>query len=287
MSRYNFLLSKALIVTFLCITGVALWLIAASSYATKIAPVAAFLEVKKSCKVASSKNQNKFVVYVPSEQMANNLINIVCENEVVKRQYGSVEINWGYDLKDAISFIGKGNADLILTKQHIMDAFMAESTYNYQPVIGYLDYKAYFISLTEKPSIDKAYFLDKRIGLVDYPTSRSAHILPKGVFRDLDINLDSLSITYASSHSALRNLLAEGKVDIIASYWKEDDMTRFSENYITPMSNNISGSRWYYKMDSNNTDLFCALQGVLEQQSKQQLAVYFQEAIRFGTCHEL
>ncbi|MFM9598144.1 hypothetical protein ACKI1O_53795, partial [Streptomyces scabiei] len=75
---------------------------------------------------------------------------------------------------------------------------------------------------------------------------------------------------YASSHSELRELLANGQVDIIASFWKNDDQHHFSKNYITPISNNIVGTRWYLKMDHDNTDLLCAIQTRLLDLSKSQ-----------------
>ena len=165
-----------------------------------------------------------------------------------------------------------------------MAAFKAESTYNYMPVVGFSDYTAFFISSKEKPIISKSYFLDKKIGLLDYPTSRSGHILPKQVFKDLDINIANLNILYASSHNELRDLLANGKVDIIASFWKENDKDRFSKNYITPLSNNITGTRWYLKMQQNNTDLLCAVQEHLMAMSKDQELHYYQNVLPFWQC---
>lgn len=109
-------------------------------------------------------------------------------------------------------------------------------------------------------------------------------ILPKQVFKDLDINIANLNILYASSHNELRDLLANGKVDIIASFWKENDKDRFSKNYITPLSNNITGTRWYLKMQQNNTDLLCAVQEHLMAMSKDQELHYYQNVLPFWQC---
>ena len=104
------------------------------------------------------------------------------------------------------------------------------------------------------------------------------------MFKDLNINLANLDITYASSHSELRDLLANGQVDIIASFWKESDAARFSKNYITPLSNKISGSRWYLKMQQNNTDLLCAVQRHILDMSKEQTLSYYKEAQSYWDC---
>ncbi|WP_216628373.1 PhnD/SsuA/transferrin family substrate-binding protein [Pseudoalteromonas caenipelagi] len=205
-------------------------------------------------------------------------------NRVIAKQYGSIEIYWGGSLAEQIEFLAKGIADVILSKDNVMEAMMAESTQNYMPLIGYPSYTAFFISAREKPRINKAYFLDKTIGLVDYPTSRSAHILPKQVFKQLDIDLSALQIVYASSHSALRELLSKGEVDIIASYWQEQDQQRFSKNYITAIADNVSGSKWYIKMADENTDLACALQVSISDVVNDVQSSYFNKLRHYWQC---
>ncbi len=243
-----------------------------------------FIEVSTSCETGSKTNQERLVVYVPTRYLADTVANKLCQDSVVAKQYGVVKVYWGYQLGDSIEFLGKGIANLILAKENMMHAFMGESTYNYQPVIGYPAYTAFFISGKEKPRLEKSYFLDKRIGLLDYPTSRSGHILPKRLFKQLDLNIDGLDIVYASSHEELRELLAGGEVDLIASYWRDDDQQRFSKNYITSISDSISGSKWYLKMDAQNTDLLCSIQNSLLDMAREQGSNYFQHAETYWRC---
>ncbi|WP_245699440.1 PhnD/SsuA/transferrin family substrate-binding protein [Pseudoalteromonas byunsanensis] len=223
-------------------------------------------------------------MHVPVQSLASRLQSALCDNEVLAKQFGTVEVYWGGSLAEQIEFLAKGIADLILSKDNIMEAMMAESTQNYMPLIGYPSYTAFFISSREKPKIEKAYFLDKKIGLVDYPTSRSGHILPKQVFKQLDIDVSALSIVYASSHSALRDLLSKGEVDIIASYWQEHDQQRFSKNYITPIADNVSGSKWYIKMSDENTDLACSLQNSVNDVVNDMQSNYFSSLKHYWQC---
>lgn len=243
------------------------------------------IETSTTCHTAATSNADELIVFTPSKKIAKLLTRNLCLDSVVTKQYGLVTGYWGQKTADSIEFIGKGIADLVLAKNNIMAAFRAESTYNYQPVIGFPDYTAFFISSKEKPKVTKQYFLDKRIGLLDYPTSRSGHILPKRAFKELDINIANLNITYASSHNELRDLLADGKVDIIASFWKESDSQRFSKNYISPISTKISGTRWYLKMQQNNTDLLCAVQHHLLNISKDQILDYYQNVKTYWECN--
>jgi len=278
---------KRLIVTLLCTAIVFMFYLGNSSVDITDEPIPVFMEISNQCKTEGKAVGNNLIIYVPSEVVAKQVSHKLCKDDVVAKQYGNVIVHWGYKLGDSVEFLGKGVADLILAKENIMQAFMAESTYNYQAVLGYSNYTAFFISLQEKPKLNKLYFLDKKIGLLDYPTSRSGHILPKALFKDLDINIDNLDITYANSHEGLRELLASGKVDLIASYWKKGDEKQFSKNYIEPISNPISGSKWYLKMDVDNTDLLCAVQKNLYDLAKENESTYFNHVKLFKSCQNI
>jgi len=275
---------KKVIVTFLCTTIMFMYYFGHLSVEINDEPIPVFMQTSSQCKTHGQAISNNLIIYVPSEVVAKQVSNKLCKDEVVAKQYGHVIVHWGYKLGDSVEFLGKGVADLILAKENIMQAFMAESTYNYQAVLGYSNYTAFFISLQEKPKLNKLYFLDKKIGLLDYPTSRSGHILPKSLFKDLGINIDNLEITYANSHEGLRKLLASGKVDLIASYWKKGDEQHFSKNYIEPISKPISGSKWYLKMDVENTDLLCAVQKNLFELAKENESTYFNHVNLLTDC---
>lgn len=275
---------KISIVIFLFLIFILAWLCGQLSVDDKEIKFTTLVETSTSCTTTTKNNDNRLIIYTTSEKVAKNLTKKLCENKVVSRQYGSVVGYWGHKTSDSFEFVGKGIADLVLAKSNIMAAFKAQSTYNYQPVIGFSDYTAFFISAKEKPRLTKQYFLDKRIGMLDYPTSRSGHLLPKKTLKELGLSIKNLNITYANTHNELRELLAEGKVDIIASFWKDSDKTRFSENYITPLSDNIKGTRWYFKMQQNNTDLLCAIQSQLLDMSKDQSLHYYQNVKPFWQC---
>ncbi|MGB1291496.1 MAG: PhnD/SsuA/transferrin family substrate-binding protein [Pseudoalteromonas sp.] len=280
------ILSHSTFVTVLLLFFVMLWFTTQLIVATESKTLKPLIETSSRCFTSASQNKEQLIIYATSQKVAKSIIKSLCEDTVVTKQYGEVRGFWGYRTADSIEFVGKGIADLILAKNNIMSAFKAESTYNYQPIVGFPSYTAFFISAKEKPKIEKQYFLDKRIGLLDYPTSRSGHILPKQTFKELGINLENLDVTYASSHSELRELLANGEVDIIASFWKNTDQQSFSKNYITPISNNIIGTRWYLKMQHENTDLLCAIQTNLLALSQSQTSTYFNHVEPYWQCSD-
>ncbi|WP_421420581.1 hypothetical protein ACN9JF_17690 (plasmid) [Pseudoalteromonas lipolytica] len=284
MNLKTILIKKSSIVTFLFLSLILFFCIGTMQSKAPISDIDAFIETSYQCATKSDVNLNELVVYSSGKVLAEDVAKVLCSDDTISKQYGTVTSYWGYKTSDTIEFLGKGIADLILAKENLINAFMAESTYNYQAVVGFPNYTAYLISSTEKPRVEKSYFLDKRIGLLDYPTSRSGHILPKQLFKKLDINLENLNIVYASSHFELRELLASGQVDLISSYWQDSDQAKFSANYITPISDNISGSRWYLKMENENTDLLCAVQLRLTELARSQNSHYFNHVESFWEC---
>ena len=244
------------------------------------------IETKYSCTTLSAENKARFVVFAQSHMVASEIARQLCADKVVSKQFGKVDAYWEDTRHQQISFLGKGIADLILTKENLISAFDATKAYGYMPVVGYPKYSAYFIGKSEKPKLEKLYFLDKRIGLIEYPTSRSGHILPKVLFNELDLNIDSLDITFAPSHSALKSLLARGELDVIASYWQESDKERFSRNYITAIDTDIPGTHWYLKLPSMNTELACASANIILRFAREQGSAYYRNAYSMWQCDD-
>ncbi|MFC3033861.1 PhnD/SsuA/transferrin family substrate-binding protein [Pseudoalteromonas fenneropenaei] len=237
------------------------------------------------CRTTLQNNQQRLVGYVPVAPMAKRLAAKFCENPVVAKQFGVVSVYYGSSISEQIEFMAKGVADVLLAKDNVVSAFKVQQTHNYQPLVSFKEYSAYLISLREKPLLSKAYLLDKRIGLLDYPTSRSGHILPMQQFKALDLTVESMKIVYANTHSELRQKLMAGEVDIISSYWQEQDKLHFSEHYITPIAQNIAGTKWYLRMNENNTELACALQQLLVEEADANSG-YFNEPKTYWQCQQ-
>ena len=219
--------------------------------------------------------------------MAKKIMQELCHNPLVTKQFGEIVSYWQTEERDVLQLIGKGVVDLLLVKQNFIQAFGYDSTYSYKMIASYSDYDAFLVSSREKPILTKEYLLGKRIGVIDYPTSRSGYIAPMRLLKQLDLATEQVELVYAKSHRQLRKLLKNGQVDIISSFWKQEDEKDFSRNYITPLENQISGSKWYLKMLGQNTDLKCAVQKILiEQATKTERSKYYQNIKIIQPCNE-
>ncbi|NVK25561.1 MAG: PhnD/SsuA/transferrin family substrate-binding protein [Gammaproteobacteria bacterium] len=232
------------------------------------------LQQQASCTINNS-NQSQFKIFMHSESAAKKLLPMFCQDRIIAKQYGLVTIRWGQNDTATIQAVGKGEVDLLLTKASIVNALSATETHGYQAIASYQDYQAFLIGFNEKPELSKQYLLDKTIALVNYPTSRSGHILPKLLFTELGLSLDKLDIIYTQSHQHSRQQLIAGEVDLIASYWSKEDNSDLSEDYKTPLHSEVDSTRWFLKLDKNNTVLKCQTQRLLKQFSNQQTSSYY------------
>lgn len=217
------------------------------------------------CKTDLQGNSDVFSVYVTDGKIAEMASERLCNDKTIKRQYGEVKVTIGQSDYDTFRYINHGVVDLALVKSNVVDAFGADQIYGLTKVASHPDYSAFFIALRERPLLSKEYLLGKKIGLLDYPSSRSGHIVPKTVLQNLGLSDSNLDIVYFSSHQELRRALLAGDIDIISSYWAEEDKDNFSRNYATPLQESVSGMQWYLKMQTQNTDLFCAIQSVIHE----------------------
>lgn len=217
------------------------------------------------CKTDLQGNSDVFSVYVTDGRIAEMASERLCKDKTIKRQYGEVKVTIGQSDYDTFRYINHGVVDLALVKSNVVDAFGADQIYGLTKVASHPDYSAFFIALRERPLLSKEYLLGKKIGLLDYPSSRSGHIVPKTVLQNLGLSDSNVDIVYFSSHQELRRALLAGDIDIISSYWAEEDKDNFSRNYATPLQESVSGMQWYLKMQTQNTDLFCAIQSVIHE----------------------
>ena len=218
-----------------------------------------------SCKTDLVGNFDVFSVYVTDGRIAEMAKEKLCSDQTIKRQFGEVKIIIGQSDYDTFRYINHGVVDLALVKSNVVDAFGADQIYGLTKIASHPNYSAFFIALRERPELSKEYLLGKRIGLLDYPSSRSGHIVPKTVMQELGLTANNVDIVYFSSHQELRRALLAGDVDIISSYWAEEDKEKFSRNYATPLLESVSGMQWFLKMQTQNTDLFCAMQSVVHE----------------------
>jgi len=236
------------------------------------------------CETDLQGNSDTFSVYVTDGSIAQMALARLCVNKIIKRQFGQVRVIVGQSDYDTFRYINHGVVDLALIKRNMVDAFGADEIYGLTLIASHPNYSAYFISQREKPLLEKEYLLGKRIGLLDYPSSRSGHIVPKTVLQNLGLTENNIELVYFNSHQDLRRALLAGEVDIISSYWAEEDDDILSKNYTTPLLASVSGMQWFLKMQMKNTDLFCAMRAVVKDIADSHTRPYYNTLVLIDGC---
>ncbi len=253
------------------------------SFSGNLITVPQILQFDDSCQTETGRHADELTIVAYSEGMARNVMNQLCTNDAVNKQFGKVNAFWQPDEREMFEFVGQGSADLILIKDNFIRAFDSDITYGYREIAAYGDYNAYLIGGKEKPRLEKEYLLGKRIGILDYPSSRSGHIAPMRLFKQLGLTKNQVELNYAKSHTQLRTLLATGQVDMISSFWAETDNEMFSPSYRTPLQDQISGSKWYLKAADKNPELKCSIQALLVAM-KQDYEGYYSDISLISPC---
>lgn len=284
MRNFHFSLTSLALIA-LVFVGVT-YEISRNAFPLKIKAIPGVLSFNDTCKTTAGKNKDALVVTVQIESMARVLMALLCKNPTVSKQFGEVRAHWMPNEREMLDFVGKGLVDLALVKDNFINAFNSDEVYGYKEVAGYNTYSAFFIGLREKPQLNKEYLLGKRIGILDYASSRSGHIAPMKLFKDLDLDEQQINLVYAKTHQQLRQLLESGSVDIISSYWSDNDEQRFNIEYRTDLLAEIEGSKWYMKEADKNTALKCAIQQELALLAKQDQG-YYRHLTLTQPCSEL
>ncbi len=247
------------------------------SSSSELAALSPINLTSSSCQLSDSQNDKThlFTVEAGSELSAQALLNSLCHSDVLKKNYTGIRAQWSASNDVIASAIQRGNVDLVFSKSRIIEHSAATKIHGYLSVASLDTYDAFFIAKNSPPELKASYFFDKKIGLLKSPDSRSGHLLPKIALASLGLDINSLNITYAPSHSALRHLIKAGTVDVIGSYWSESDKSWTESAYKIAVQENVEGNQWYLKAKENNTPLLCEIEKALTQLSEKNNSPYF------------
>lgn len=276
--------SPTALVLLFCTTTLLLthWLLGKQLHEIPPLELTAKFKQSKSCDLTNN-SLDEFKIFLHDTPTVDKVLSVFCNDEILAKQYSKISVFWGGGDSSIIQMVGTGNVNLILTKPSIVQALSANRTHGYQAIAGYQDYKAYLIGFKEQPELTKQYLWDKSIALVNYPTSRSGHILPKQLFASLGLSLDRMNIVYTNSHEQSRALLISGEVDLISSYWSQEDNVNLSVNYKTSLRDEVDATQWFLKLDKNNTVLKCQTQHLLTKLSATLSSSYYNDIKILGS----
>lgn len=212
-----------------------------------------------SCSTGNELLSESFEFIVTGKFVGVSLATQLCQNPTVQKQYGAVTARWRQKESREIMSLMQGQPDLVSFPQDLMEALPSTEAHAYQKLAFYPSYHSYFIALDHTPTIDKAYFIGKRVGLIKSSKSESGHTAPIELFNTLGLEREQINIRYAASHSQLREAIQRGELDVIASYWSSGDAVWTDAAFASSYGKPVKGYGWYIKQGQKNMPLTCAV----------------------------
>ena len=204
-----------------------------------------------------------FSIYALHYHSAKQLSDLLCEDPRVSKRVGQVEAQWRHQNITDLEILQNNKYDLLIAHSSYIERAEVQDITGYKILASYEPYMSYLIALKgEKIALSSKYFTGKRIGLRDNPLSQSGHILPLQALREAGIEKELFEIKYFKEHSQLREALIAGEVDIIGSYWTENENKRYGDLQRFELKS-AKPSNWYYL--PAHKDVICAVSDALSK----------------------
>lgn len=224
-------------------------------------------------------------VYSEGKNNSIRLANHLC-NELTNSIH-KVTVSWQLNSADILDSVNKGQFDLIMGRVHLLESYSTLHLQNYRAIAKYPSYSASLVAIGSTPKVTMSYLKGKRIGLIKSDKSLSGHIIPIGAMKDAGINVGELNVTYVASHNELKNMLEEGELDVIASYWSPDRFTEEQEIEKLIIDPNIEGTKWYLLSRWANSDQGCLIERALKAMASGSENAHLKKLILIENfCHD-
>jgi len=222
-------------------------------------------------------NQKTLKVYDFSLYTGSDFLKALYEAPEIQQKFGVVRIQWRREEMEGLQQLNTHPYDLLVIKQSWMQKTSLDVIARYTEIASYQTYSGYLIAMNEPPQLTATYLEGKRLGLLDNPTSMSGHLVPRSALHEAGIEEQILMIRYYKAHSELRTALLNKEVDLIGSYWNEDDKKLFNIANRLEIKSDIGGSKWYLSPKLIDTPAHCAIVRILKKRADESKNAYFKK----------
>jgi hypothetical protein len=210
-----------------------------------------------SCRTENTAAPATFKVLDLFRLNTRELADRLCVNPMIAARYGAVEVTWMLREQLDLRAIVDQTYELVLAKPELLKR-VTETRTGYVPLASYQEYVSQLIAIDTKPELSSAYFVGKRLGMVDDPNSVSGYQVPKAALQQAQIDESSIVIRFYKSHAELHRALFTKQVDVIASY----SAAYFGDERLThqlDLRRGLTGLQWYLHPGLRDTAIHCEL----------------------------
>lgn len=200
-------------------------------------------------------------IIVSAYSQAQILKDSFCDSSLISSNSGTA-IDWGLDDLTIIDRMRSGEVDIVFGRPHLRHDKIVKELNEYEVLAQYNVFTSYFISKIDF-ELSKRGLIGKNIGIMEDKSSRSGHLTPVKALQTLGIQPADIKMIYAKSHLELRELLSDGQVDIIGSYWNDKDKLAHPTIYSKPIKDGIESNQWLIRGSLVGSSLSCLTQQIL------------------------
>ena len=226
-----------------------------------------------------------FRLHALDGKSGRELSDLLCNNSQIRQRFGSVVVQWKHKNIEDEFLLHNRFYDLLVSPPSEIEQTPVGRLAGYEKIASYTSYDGYFVARKglPKPVLDVNYWNKKKVGLIRDPGSRSGHITPLGMLRKSGIGDEVYKVTWFESHFDLRMALKDGDVDLIGSYWGEDDIEDYGDLPRMQISKQTPSS-WY--LLENEKIVKCAVWHSLKEVASNSSIKYFSDLKPEVECEE-
>lgn len=196
----------------------------------------------------------RLLMVTPSR--ATDIAEYLCQSDIVGSAYAKVTVSWRPRTQLGASDLINERYDLIWNREHFLRGLLPDFADYYESLLHFDNYRVFWLSLRSTPVMSAEYFQNKRIGLLDDPSSHTHHVLPLTSLRLHQIPETAYTAIYFSDPSAMYQSFLRGDIDLISG----GSPTFAAEHvYRTELTDNATAASFFIRRSLRSQAIRCEL----------------------------
>lgn len=199
----------------------------------------------------------------------------LAKQPALAEHFSSIHASWVMNDDHFQQAISEKRLHLLVARPEVAAAIPLMNSL-YQPVAYYPVYEVFLVARDHMPKLDREYLQSQRIGLLSKTESRSGYIVPMRELHRAGVHISSLQLERYPGHTALREALERGEVDVIGSYWNASLSARFPMWQAKHIGEVTQGLNWFLDVELHEVrSVRCSVIKTLEVLADQSGTSYF------------
>ncbi|MCP5326690.1 MAG: hypothetical protein H7A09_10265 [Oceanospirillaceae bacterium] len=211
------------------------------------------------CQVNHAAGQETFNIYIPTDMLARQLADELCQHTLAGSRYRNVQISWQPRSALHTRELMQQQYQLFWNREHVLSGMLPDWQQVYYPLLKLPHYEIDWFSQHAGLQLRQGDFSAQRIGLLADTDSQSGYRLPRMQLNELQIAESQLQ--YFPTREALITAFMAGQLDIIPALPVQ--LPQWPANQRLRITDQAEMGDWYLSR-SVDPALHCSLRDALQ-----------------------